>query len=283
MGGARDIKGRIKSVRNIQQITKAMKMVASARIKKAETRMRAARPFAYKLQEVVAELIAQVDEVTHPLMGQRPARRVAVVVVSADKGLCGAYNGNVLKVAMTFLAETPSEEPIRIIPVGSKAVRFFSRRQMRLENDVVGWNPEFDLAKKLAEKVSGLFISGDVDEVHCVYTKSVSTMVQQVTTTRLLPLAPPEVRPRPVPYIFEPDAATVLETLLPRHLEVLLYQILLESRTSELGARLRAMTNATDNAEKLAGELTLQYFRARQASITNEILEVSSGAEALKK
>lgn len=283
MPGAREIKGRIKSVRNIQQITKAMKMVASARIKKAETRMKASRPFAYKLQEVVAELTSQVDGALHPLMEVRPARRVAVVVVSADKGLCGSYNGNVLKAAMGFVVETPSEEPIRIIPVGSKAIRFFNRRGLRLEGEVAGWNPEFELAQDLADRVTRMFVSGEVDEVHCIYTRAISTMIQQVKVERLLPLARPTTHSRPVPYTFEPDAPTALQAILPRYLEVLFYQVLLESRTSELGARLRAMTNATDNAEKLAGELTLEYFRARQAAITNEILEVSSGAEALNK
>lgn len=284
MAGVREIKGRIKSVRNIQQITKAMKMVAAARIKKVETRMKAARPYAYKMQEVVGELTAQLEGSLDPLMEARDPKNVAVVVVSADKGLCGSYNNNVLKLGLSTVRRQEEDgRKVVLIPVGSKALRYFQRRQVAIKRDVTGWNPEFAEARELARYVSGLFTDGEVDEVHVVYTRVVSALSQEAKTDRILPLRSENVPQHVLPYIFEPDAKSALNAILPKYLEVIFYQILLEARTAELGARLRAMSNATDNADKLVGTLTLDFFRARQAAITNEILEVASGAEALNK
>lgn len=281
MAGEREIKGRIKSVKNIQQITKAMKMVAAARIKKVETRMKASRPFAYKMQEVVGELTSQMEGALHPLMETRPTRNIALMVVSADKGLCGSYNNNLLKIANQFVQ---NHSNLQMIPVGSKATRFFTKRGARFVGEpFVNWNPEMDLARQLAEKISEMFISGQVDEVHCAYTRVVSALSQEAKVERILPLQSTATQSHPLPYLFEPSPEVALQTILPRYLEIIMYQMLLEARTAELGARLRAMTSATDNAHKLVGDLTLEYFRARQASITNEILEVAGGAEALKK
>lgn len=288
MAGVREIKGRIKSVRNIQQITKAMKMVAAARIKKVETRMKAARPFAYKMQEVVNELTSQLEGALDPLMDVRAPHRVAIVVVSADKGLCGSYNNNILKLGLATVRKHAKEGlEVALIPVGSKATRYFQRRQShesyKIERRVIGWNPEFDLARDLADYMAHLFTTGEIDEVHVVYTRVVSALAQEAKVDRLLPLHEGRVEHHVLPYLFEPDARTALSAILPKYLQIIFFQILLEARTSELGARLRAMSNATDNAEKLVGTLTLHFFRARQAAITNEILEVATGAEALKK
>ena len=284
MAGVREIKGRIKSVRNIQQITKAMKMVAAARIKKVETRMKAARPFAYKMQEVVGELTSQLEGALDPLMEVRPAKRVAIIVVSADKGLCGSYNNNVMKVSMQAIKEhREAGREVVVIPVGSKGLRYFQRRPFPLEDPVTGWNPDFDVARALADSMTKKFTSGEVDEVYAVYTRVVSALAQEAKVERLLPLRSEQGPQHVLPYIFEPDPQAVLSAILPRYLQIMFFQILLEARTSELGARLRAMTNATDNADKLVGSLTLEFFRARQSAITNEILEVASGAEALNK
>jgi F-type H+-transporting ATPase subunit gamma len=281
MAGVREIKGRIKSVKNIQQITKAMKMVAAARIKRVETRMKSARPFAYKMQEVVSELTSQLEGALHPLMEARPARRVALVVVSSDKGLCGSYNNNLMKVAQNFL-RTQNDRSVTLITVGGKAYRFFLRRKMDMLDHIVNWNPEMELARKLAQEISDQFTSGQLDEVHVAYTRVVSAMLQEARVERILPMQSTGAHKVSLPYEFEPSPEVALQTILPKYLEIIFFQILLEARTAELGARLRAMSNATDNAHKLVGELTLDFFRARQAAITNEILEVATGAEALK-
>ena len=284
MSGVREIKGRIKSVRNIQQITKAMKMVAAARIKKVETRMKAARPYAYKMKEVVAELVSQLGGEKDPLMEVRTCARVAVVVVGADKGLCGSYNNNLLRLASsTVLRHQADGHEVDVIAIGNKAWRFFQKRGYNIVREVTGWSPDFTLAADLAALTTRLFVSGKVDEVWAVYTHVESAMSQVARVDRILPLGGETEKPGAVPYLFEPDAHQALAAILPRYLETIFFQILLESRTAELGARLRAMSNATDNAEKLVGTLTLDFFRARQAAITNEILEVASGAEALNK
>ncbi|MBM3463129.1 MAG: ATP synthase F1 subunit gamma [Armatimonadetes bacterium] len=285
MAGVREIKGRIRSVKNIQQITKAMKMVAAARIKKVETRMKASRPYAYKMREVVGELTSQLKGALHPLMQVRPTKKVGLVVVTADKGLCGSYNNNLVKLAFNWLRKLPAGLETELITVGGKGYRFFLKRNAHIVKEYLGWNPEYALARALAQQVSQDFIDGKVDEVHCVYTRVLSAMSQEATVVKILPFTNEgaEGPTRQLDYIFEPDPATALVTILPRYLEVIFFQILLEARTAELGARLRAMSNATDNASKLVGDLTLDFFRARQAAITNEILEVAGGAEALKK
>lgn len=283
MAGVREIKGRIKSVKDIEQITKAMKMVAAARIKKVETRMKASRPYAYKMQEVVTELTSQLQGTPHALMATRPVKRVALFVVGADKGLCGSYNNNLMKLAWQWTQALPADRKLTVFPVGRKAHRFFTKRGAAIAREHLGWNPDLPLAQEMAHEASDLFIRGEVDEVYAIYTRVLSAMSQEPRVERILPLAPRAEATRPLPYIFEPDPATALETILPRYLEVIFFQMLLEARTAELGARLRAMSNATDNAGKLVGELTLDFFRARQAAITNEILEVAGGAEALKK
>lgn len=283
MAGVREIKGRIKSVKNIQQITKAMKMVAAARIKKVETRMKASRPYAYKMQEVVGELTSQLAGIAHPLMETRAVKRVALLVVSSDKGLCGSYNNNVMKVAQAFIARQPAQHEISLFCVGGKGSRFFQRRKATIPGEWTNWTPDIGLAGELARRVTELFTSGEADEVHVVYTKMVSAMTQEAVVEKILPVKAPTEAAKPLPYIFEPDPAKALNTILPRYLEIILFQILLEARTAELASRLRAMSNATDNASKLVNDLTLDFFRARQAAITNEILEVATGAEALAK
>jgi len=283
MAGTREIKGRIKSVKNIQQITKAMKMVAAARIKKVETRMKASRPYAYKMQEVVGELTSQLAGIAHPLMQTRAVKRIALLVVSSDKGLCGSYNSNVMRLAQGFIARQPEGRQVNLFCVGGKGSRFFHRRKLAIPGEWLNWSPDIGLARALAVRVTELFTSGEADEVHVVYTRMKSAMTQEAVVEKILPVKAPTEAAKPLPYIFEPDPAKALDTILPRYLEIILFQILLEGRTAELASRLRAMSNATDNASKLVSELTLDYFRARQADITNQILEIASGAEALAK
>ncbi|MEW6277305.1 MAG: ATP synthase F1 subunit gamma [Candidatus Eremiobacterota bacterium] len=283
MASERDIKRRIRSCRNVQQITKAMKMVAAARIKKAENRLKASKPYALKLQEVVTELCGQLEGALHPLLEARPVHKLGVVIVSSDKGLCGAYNNNLLKLAYGFIESQGKSREVKLMAIGGKAVKFLSRRKRALSAQEVKWNPEIELARKLAQQLSDWFLSGEVDEVVCFYTQAITAMTQKPAMEKLLPLTPEKKEGGvQLPYQFEPTVEQSLGILLPRYLQTLMFRILLESRVAELGSRLRAMTNATDNADKLAGELTLLYYRIRQDNITKEILEISGGAEALK-
>lgn len=284
MPSDRDIKLRIRSVRNIQQITKAMKMVAAARIRKVEMQMKASRPYAQKLKQVVQDMTSQMEGAVHPLMTVRPLQKVGVVIVSSDKGLCGSYNTNLLRLAQQYLAELPGGRLGKLVLIGGKGSRFCQRRKIQGDRVYVGWNPSLEFAQELADLCTEWYVSGEVDEVRVFYTRAVSAMTQLPTEERILPLVGEDAAAdaHVLPYEFEPSPEGALNLILPRYLRVIWYQVLLESKTSELGARLRAMSNATDNADKLASELTLEFYRIRQSNITNEILEISSGAEALK-
>lgn len=283
MASERDLKRRIKTVRNTQQITKAMKLVAAARIKKAEDRFKAARPYSLKLQEVVRDLTSRMEEAVHPLMQSRPVQRTAVLVVTSDKGLCGAYNNNLLKQVFTYLSAKDANN-FDLLVVGGKGDKFLKRRKFNIHESFTGWNPDVELATRITNQLSDWYEDERVDEVVCFYTQAVSAAVQKPAMEKLLPLSQDKINEVEdnVDYIFEPSAEAALNVLLPRYLNNIVYRILLEARVSELGARLKSMSNATDNANKLAGELTLQYYRVRQDSITREILEISGGAEALK-
>lgn len=279
MSSLKDIKNRIKSVRNIEQITKAMKMVAAARIRKAEDQLKAARPYAEKLKEVVFDLTSGMDEVLHPLMEVRVVNRTAVMVISSDKGLCGGYNNNLQKLAWPEL----SEEPDKLVAIGAKINKYLARRKVKPDVAKINWTPEFELAEELALMVTDWFVSREVDQVICYYTQAVSAMTQEATREVILPMQKEGLDDEvgAIPYDFEPSAEAALDILLPRYVRNVIFKMLMESKVSELAARLKAMSNATDNADKLAGELTLQFFRLRQEAITNEILEISGGAEAL--
>ena len=280
MSSLKDIKNRIKSVRNIQQITKAMKMVAASRIRKAEDQLKAARPYAEKLKEVVFDLTSGMEEVLHPLMEVRQVENVAVIVVSSDKGLCGAYNNNLLKMAWKDLEK---ESPHKLVSIGAKCSTYLQRRGVKPDESLINWEPKFEVAEEYAALVTDWFVSGEVDQVVVYYTQAVSSMTQEPVREVVLPLQKEGLDQEigAIPYEFEPSADAALEVLLPRYVRNVIFKILMEAKVAELAARLKAMSNATDNADKLADELTLQFFRLRQAAITTEILEISSGAEAL--
>ncbi len=285
MASERDLKRRIKAVKNTEQITKAMKMVAAARIKKAEDVLKAARPYAKLLKEVVHDLTGSMDEVVHPLMTVRPVARTAYLVVTSDKGLCGAYNNNLLKLVWATFGTAPKES-YKLISVGGKGDKFFRRRKLNIDKAVTGWVPSFALAQELANLLTDWFLEGQVDEVKLIYAQSISAVNQKPTVERILPMSKEAVgEDKPsggAAFAFEPSAAVALNILLPRYLQNIIYRVLAESRVSELGARLKSMSAATDNANKLAGELTLQFYRIRQDNITKEILEIVGGAEALQ-
>ena len=284
----RQIRDRVKALKNTQQITRAMKMVAGAKIRRAEAAMKAARPYARAIGDMLRELASETGNVQHPLLRRREGAARGVLLMTADKGLCGAFNSNLVRAA---LAEANAAGPNALLyVVGIKG-------QIQLRRSPLGkaaaWalqsKPFAELARDVAAKVSEDFLAGTVGGVTLVSSRFVSTIVQRPTPIQLLPIAPPagasekpRIRGLHNSFEFEPDAKDVLAALLPKYLEFTIYQALLETQASEFAARLIAMTNATDNAGKLIDELTLVMNKTRQASITKEILEVVGGAEALR-
>jgi len=280
MASVKDLKLRIRAVKNTQQITKAMKMVAAARIKRAEVKVRASRPYTQKMGEMVANLVGSTDE-PNPFFVERPVKRIGVLLVTADKGLCGSYNSNIIRLAQSFFEQKKSVE-IEILTVGNKGRSFFTKRNRKsTKHFSPAFYPLFADALAISELMTEKFLNGEWDEVDVVYSSFVSAISQKPIQKRLLPFSI-ESKEKKTDFLYEPDPESVLKELLPKYLNVLIFNVLLEARAAELGAKLVAMGNATDNAKKLIDNLNLQFYRARQESITKEILEVASGAEALK-
>jgi len=281
MPSARDIRRRIKSVKNIQQITKAMKMVAAARLRRAQERASASRPYTEKIQEVLASVTASVRE--HPLLVVREVKKTGYLVIGADKGLAGAYTSNLMKEAV---AQVRGKDNVELITVGRKPRDYFRRRSYNVIGEYSGFSekPEYHHAVTLAADVANRFAAGELDEVHLVYTRFISPINQKPTTLKLLPVADSQAAAGDVQgeYIFEPSAAEVLNQLLPKYLETVIYGALLQAAASELGSRMTAMGSATDNAQELIAKLVLNYNKVRQATITRELSEIVGGAEALK-
>ncbi|MCD6309826.1 MAG: ATP synthase F1 subunit gamma, partial [Candidatus Eremiobacteraeota bacterium] len=267
-----------------QQICRAMKMVASVRIRNAERKMKASKPYTARYREIVGELMAQSGEVYHPLMEVRPVSRTLLVIITSDKGLCGAYNSNIFQEGLKYLKDRGGDSIILWV-LGNKGVRFFSRRGCEMEKKIINWEPSYEFANSLSRELQRGFLDRLLDQVLCLYSIPVSTMVQKPGLFTLLPLVATDTQcaQKCLQICFEPPPAVALGHILPIYMDVILYQILMEAKVAEIGARLRAMTSATDNAEDLIGDLKLQFFRARQESITTEILEVTGGAEALRQ
>jgi F-type H+-transporting ATPase subunit gamma len=289
-----DIRRRIKSVKNTQQITKAMKMVSAAKLKRAQDRVVTARPFANKMTAVLGELASRVDEnFHHPLLDARGEERYLLVVVTADKGLCAAFNTNLTKAAQVFIREHSGQQ-IDILAVGRKGRDFFRRRQFTIVNEYVGLT-----AKGRVDFSESLEVAGDIitrfkedeglDKVFIIYNEFKSVMQQRVVVEQLLPVAratppPADASAQPanlVDYVYEQPPAEIFSKLLPRMVETQVFRALLESVASEQGARMTAMDSASKNAKELIDTLTLNMNRVRQAAITNEIIEIVSGASAL--
>jgi F-type H+-transporting ATPase subunit gamma len=278
-----DIRRRIRSVKNTQQITKAMKMVAAAKLRRAQDRIFAARPYAAGLREVLSSVAARVDISTHPLLQQREEKKVLLLVVTADKGLCGAFNTNAIKAAQNFIREHAFES-VQLIPIGRKANDFFRRRTIPIRKQAhVVQALGMETAREIATTISEDFIAGDVDAVYVVYNEFRSIISQIVRVERLLPIErawDEAEQQNAIDYIYEPGPEAILADLLPKHIEFQLYRVLLESAAAEQGARMTAMEAATKNASEMIDHLTLTYNRIRQASITKEIIEIVSGAAA---
>ena len=290
-----DIRRRIKSVKNTQQITKAMKMVSAAKLKRAQDRVVTARPFANKMMEVLSGLADRTDEnFHHPLLDARGDERYLLVLITADKGLCGAFNTNLIKAAQAFIRDNPNKQ-IEILAVGRKGRDFFRRRGANLAGEYIGLTGkgrvEFSEALEVARDVIKRFTEGkEIDKAFVIYNEFKSVLQQRVVTEQLLPVsregsaaAGAATADQPltlVDYIYEQPPAEIFARLLPRLIETQIFRALLESIASEQGARMTAMDSASKNARELIDSLTLNMNRVRQAAITNEIIEVVSGAAA---
>jgi F-type H+-transporting ATPase subunit gamma len=282
-----DLRRRIRSVKSTQQLTKAMKMVAAAKLRRAQERMMAARPYAAGLRQVLASISTRVDVSKHPLLAEREQEnKVLLVVVTADRGLCGAFNTNVTRGTLNAIAEKNWEE-VHLLPIGSKANTFFKRRvyPLRQQGTQLQQALAQDTVRELAKMLTEDFISGDFDAVYVMYNEFKSIIAQRVVLERLLPLQREwtEGQAPEIEYLYEPGPEQILGELLPKHIEFQLYRILLESAAAEQGARMTAMEAATKNAGELVDNLTLNYNRIRQAQITKEIIEIVSGAAAAGK
>ncbi|AGG07630.1 ATP F0F1 synthase subunit gamma [Dehalococcoides mccartyi] len=284
MANLRIIKRRIRSVRNIAKITRAMEMIAASKMKKAQERGLAGRPYSEKITEVIAALAAlpQSGEILHPLLERRPVKKIAILHITPDRGQCGGLVANINRKTGTFIME--QKVSVSAVVVGRKGVDFIRRirQQMRAEFINLGDKPDYLDTLPISRVIMDDFMSGEIDQVFIAYTQFVSTAIQNPVLEQLLPVVPVEFPPgQNLEYIYEPESAAVLNSLLPRFVEMSVYHAILESIASEQSARMVAMRNATDNAKELIGELTLVYNKARQESITNELLDIVGGAAAL--
>ncbi len=284
MASLQDIRRRIKSVTNTQQITKAMKMVAAARLRRAEDAAVSNKPYAEKMQEVIADVASNVGSFSHPLLEVREVGKVLYIVLASDKGLAGAYASNAFKEAVANIKDKANTD---IITVGRRSREYFLPRDYNVINSYIGFTerPKFEDARKIAIEVMEHFTEGGYKEVNLVYTKFVSAISAIPQTIKLLPFTAPKSSHRGEPtaeYIYEPSPEGVLGYLLPQYIITTVYAALLQSAASELSSRMNAMSNATDNAEELISKLGLHYNKVRQANITREITEIVGGAEALK-
>lgn len=289
MPSLKHIRKRISSVKNTQQITRAMKMVAAARLRKAQEAILAKRPYAYRLREMIGELAARADFTDHPLLEQREPKKVELIILTSDRGLCGGFNANINRTALRYILDNEAgHEDILLSIVGRKGHDFFKRR-----NDVqlgtyfkdVLTNVGLEKASDIAEHAITSFLDQSLDATFVVYNEFKSAISQEVVVEQLLPVLPTELEADDQAnseFIYEPSKGEVMDAVLPRHLTVQVYRMLLESVASEMGARMSAMDSATTNAGELIDRLTLEYNRARQANITTELMEIIGGAEALK-
>ncbi len=282
MANLKDIRNRIKSVKSIQKVTKAMKMVAVAKMRRAQERMEQSRPYSNSLTEVIQHLLPDVDRDMLPLLDVRDVKRKAYVVVSADRGLAGAFNTNLLKVAQQEI-DAFGKENVDLFCIGKKARDHFKRREYNIITSHVGFwaEMEYDSAMMIGRSIIDHFTSGTVDEIHVVYNYFINVAQQEVKSEVLLPLVYEDGEGLTQDRLYEPSKEELVSSLIPRHLNVQIWKYLLESYASEQAARMLAMENASSNAQDMIKDLTLKFNKARQAAITTEMLEIISGAEAL--
>lgn len=287
--GVREYKRRIRSVKNTQQITKAMEMVAAAKLRRAQENAEAARPYTETLQDTLTRLAGVAHDVKHPLLETREeVRRVGYIIISSDKGLCGAYNTNIIRAANIAMAEDTRDVSTSIIAVGRKSRDFYRKRGgVDAEFVNLGDNISYADAREIGQYVTNAYENEELDEVYLVFARFINIIRQVPTVTKILPVEPPspdeKTEEHYVDYIYEPSADEILLSLLPRYIGSQIYHAMLEGKASELGARMTAMGNATENAGEIIDNLTMEMNKVRQAAITDEILDIVGGAEALNK
>ncbi|MBI5639570.1 MAG: ATP synthase F1 subunit gamma [Nitrospirae bacterium] len=288
MATLRDIKRRIKAVESTSKITKAMKMVAASKFRKAQQRMFELRPYADRMGAILSSLASGSEPEAHPLLAVRPRKRVEVLVITSDRGLCGAFNTNILKTAAAHVAMLQKEGfEVTISAVGRKANDYYKRRNIGLQRIWTGISGKISYAnaQEIAADISEKYAGEAVDEVIVIYNEFKSVVAQKVVVSRLLPLAPIQTAEETTPvynFIYEPSRQDIFSNLVPKNVEIQIYRALLESQASEEAARMSAMENATNSARDMISNLTLQYNKARQATITKELMDIVGGVEALK-
>ena len=291
MPSLRDIRNRITSVKSTRQITKAMKMVAAAKLRRAQDAILRTRPYAQLLDKALTRVAARAiadEAAVHPLLAPRQQKVAEVVVITSDRGLAGGFNSNIIRRTQRFLTESGDRfERIELATIGRKAKDFLRARKLEVRKDFLGVHQglTYEKAEAIAQEYVQRYLAGEVDAVHLCYNEFKSAISQHVVVRQLLPVETPpatESQAASVDFLYEPGRAELLADLLPRHISMQVWRALLESAASEHGARMTAMESATKNAEEMIGKLTLDYNRARQAYITKELMEIVSGAEALK-
>ncbi|HEY2931433.1 MAG TPA: ATP synthase F1 subunit gamma [Acidobacteriota bacterium] len=286
MPNLRDVRRRIRSVKNIQKTTRAMKFVSASKLKRAQDRIIAARPYANRMLAVLNSVITRVEDKEHPLLKRRGSDRILVVVITADKGLCGAFNTNIVKAASLFLTQHSNSE-LQLTAVGRKGYDYFKRRPYKIREHYINVMARIDYqeARRVARSVIEQYEAETLDEVHLVYNEFKSVIQQRIVVEKLLPIGEihdiEEKTGVSLDYIYEQEPQVIFSHLVPRHVEVQIFRALLESAASEHGARMAAMDAATSNAKDMIERLTLNMNRIRQATITKEIIEIVSGANAL--
>jgi F-type H+-transporting ATPase subunit gamma len=300
MPALRDIRRRINAVRSIQKITKAMKMVAAARLRRAQERIISARPYAKRIEEIIQRFVSVFETSQNPLLQKREVKSIGIVVVTADRGLCGSFNTNIIRAVLNLIEkrkkELPPDGKIKLICVGKKGYDYFSRHRKGIEifagyPGVFKRTIEISDVREIMSKVVGGFLSGEFDKVEIVYNEFKSIVQQRIVIEDFLPIVPKFEAVKPskgvkvplVEYIYEPTPIEILNSLLPKYLETHILRVLLESNAAEQAARMTAMDNATENANELLRDLQLLFNKTRQALITKEMLEIAGGAEALRK
>jgi F-type H+-transporting ATPase subunit gamma len=287
----RDIRNRITSVKSTRQITKAMKMVAAAKLRRAQDAILKTRPYAQLLDKALGRVAARAvadEAATHPLLAQRQAKVAEVVVITSDRGLAGGFNSNIIRRTQRFLTESGDQyQRVDLSTIGRKAKDFLRARKLEVRKDFVGVHQglTYEKAEAIAQEFVGRFVAGEVDAVFLCYNEFKSAIAQTPVVVQLLPIQPPvadAAAAASVDFVYEPSRDGLLADLLPRQVAMQVWRALLESAASEHGARMSAMESATKNAEEMIAALTLQYNRARQAYVTKELMEIVGGAEALK-
>ncbi|MGE5246809.1 MAG: ATP synthase F1 subunit gamma [Verrucomicrobiota bacterium] len=289
MANLRAIRKRISSVKSTQQITKAMKMVSAAKLRRAQEAIVAARPYARKMRDVVLDVAGRAGEEAHPLLAPREGKRLVLLVITSDRGLCGSFNAGLTRAAHRFVLDRGDEyDEISLFVVGRKGRDFFRRREVAIRKEYLGVLGGIARAhaEKIAKDLIDGFLSDEFDEVQVVFNEFRSAISQVIRFETLFPIAPQQApgaqAGASVDYLYEPGQKEILATLLPKYLETQIFRVLLESMAGEHGARMTAMDSATNNSVDMIARLTLQMNRARQATITTELTEIVSGAEALK-